>query len=173
MEVYFSFTEKFGLVLSFCCENSAETQFRSILLFLCHQDIVHMIQACSLACLSFSWREDGKGQGRGISWNSLDCALVIIISKYQWFIFCSCDLSVMGHQRFYLRFLSLTATRGWTCIIRSIAKACGRRRASWIVLPQQLNDFVLLLLARTNHMAAPNIKESGITTLRWTVSEQS
>ena len=61
----------------------------------------------------------------------------------------------------------------WTCIIRSIAKACGRTRASWIVLQQQLNDCALHLLARSGHMAAPNIKESGITILQWTVDEQS
>lgn len=56
--------------------------------------------------------------------------------------------------------LSLRDVRGGTCVICSIAGACGRRRAGWRALHQQLNDFALHLLARTDRTATLNIKES-------------
>lgn len=51
-EFYFSFLEKFELVLCLCSENSSETQVPFVLLLLYHSDLVHMIQGGSPSCLS-------------------------------------------------------------------------------------------------------------------------
>lgn len=172
MEVYVSFTEKFELALSLCYENSAETQFLSILLFLCHQDIAHMIQACSLACLSVSWSKDEKGKMEGDYLEQLGLYPInnnfeILVVYFFAHVIC---LSWVTRDSLYLRFLSLRATRRWTCIIRSIAKAYGRRRVNWLVLYQQLNDFTFW----PEPITCPDLTtESGIIILQWTVSEQS
>ena len=74
-----------------------------------------------------------------------------------------------------------TSKKGRRCINKDMPKAdiivlddaFQHRRASWIVLHQQLKDFVPYLLARTDDNTTPNIKEYRSTILQQNISEQS